>query len=135
MIRFEDTNEPDSQTGQKETEKNEKSDEDKEKCCRKVNLVVEGYYPPATNSGPEKTNVNVESVVSSTVGTPPLPQTAPEYLDLLSEGLEIPVSQSNLHTTTTTTTEGKYRVLVRLHLDVSHRIYLTISRVLLNGSG
>lgn len=79
--------------------RDEKATDEKEKSCRKVNLVVEGYYPPTLNND----NNTTESVVSSTVGTPPLPQTTSEFLDLLSEGLEIPVSQlptqSNMHTT------------------------------------
>lgn len=82
-----------------EVNKDDKAADVKDKPCRKVNLVVEGYYPTAVN---EK-NSTTESVVSSTVGTPPLPQTTSEFLDLLSEGLEIPVShsptQSNMHAT------------------------------------
>lgn len=83
-----------------EVEKDDKGTDDKSKPCRKVNLVVEGYYPSSLNASDK--NIT-ESVVSSTVGTPPLPQTTSEFLDLLSEGLEIPVSQSptqsNMHTT------------------------------------
>lgn len=101
VIRFENSDEPDSQTENVLADENEKIIDNKEKSCRKVNLVIEGYYPSASSNVADR-NVATESVVSSTVGTPPLPtRNSSEFLDLLSEELEIPVSQSptqsNMH--------------------------------------
>ncbi|XP_065223334.1 death-inducer obliterator 1 isoform X2 [Planococcus citri] len=100
VIRFENTDEPDSQTENVLVDNNEKTVDDKEKPCRKVNLVIEGYYPSASPNAVDRNTT--DSVVSSTVGTPPLPtRNSSEFLDLLAEELEIPVSQlpsqSNMH--------------------------------------
>lgn len=92
VIKLEDANEPDSQSGRVNADENDASSEDKETIMNKVNLIVEGYYPPPPLSMASKNNGSADSVVSSTVATPPLPQSSSDFLDLLSEGLEIPVS-------------------------------------------
>lgn len=91
VVTLEESNEPDSPTEKETAERNEKSPDEKDSFCHKVNLVVEGYYPPPPLNSK---NMSSDSVVSSTVGTSPLPQTPAEFLDLLAEGLDIPVTQS-----------------------------------------
>lgn len=71
------------------TDRNERLSDGKDSFCHKVNLVVEGYYPPPPLN-PNAKSMSSDSVVSSTVGS--------EFLDLLAEGLEIPESQSNVQT-------------------------------------
>ncbi len=105
VIKIEDSNEPDSQTDRTNSEQGEKPSEDEETFCHKVNLVVEGYYPAPPLNMSNQLNTSTDAVVSSTVGTPPLPQTSADFLDLLSEGLEIPEGPINVQTTST---EGSY---------------------------
>ena len=99
--------------------------DEKDSFCHKVNLVVEGYYPPPPLNSNGK-SMSSDSVVSSTVVTPPLPQTSSEFFDLLAEGLDIPL-QSN----TQTSLEGTFFVnsfhLIRIYFEcVSNFMTMTV---------
>ena len=84
-------------------EKKEKTPNENNMFLQEVSPMVEDYYPlPPSNSNSK--NMPSDSIVSSTVGTPPSPQTSSELFDLLAEGLDIPGPQSNVQTSLEGTT-------------------------------